>query len=292
MSSINLVQPGSACLLVRDTDDRTQSSSDSSLSAKIGRMVTHLFSPTTSGTANPSNNAHATRFARLSTVESDGAEKMAEKVAEYEQLTTYLDRAIATGNVEQALLKSVGKVTAQGIGGLTQKDGKQLKKYLRSLAACGQGAEAATQVKDMLDVLIFQKEKLVIRNSAKICPLIVKLKHLHTLDLTDNHRKKLSKKIWKLTHLHSLILTNNEIKELPGEIKTLRHLENLDVSICNQLTKLPREVGELPELYCLDVSDCPRLESIGTGAFSDLETINLEDSPRVRIPASLRARER
>ncbi|PRQ51031.1 putative P-loop containing nucleoside triphosphate hydrolase, leucine-rich repeat domain, L [Rosa chinensis] len=96
--------------------------------------------------------------------------------------------------------------------------------------------------------------------------LVLQLKCLRTLNLSDSEVHELPKEIGELLHLRYIDLShNNSLEELPDAMCNLFNLETLHIEYCGSLTKLPKAMGKLINLKHLYVAGCRRLEYLPKG---------------------------
>ncbi len=86
--------------------------------------------------------------------------------------------------------------------------------------------------------------------------LLEKSKNLYSLDLNNNHIKRLSQKIGKFHNLSFLSIVNNQLTELPEEIAESERLSQLLIGL-NQLSELPDIFTKLSQLNTLGISKNP-----------------------------------
>ncbi|PRQ51037.1 putative P-loop containing nucleoside triphosphate hydrolase, leucine-rich repeat domain, L [Rosa chinensis] len=96
--------------------------------------------------------------------------------------------------------------------------------------------------------------------------LVLQLKCLRTLNLSDSEVDELPKEIGELLHLRYIDLShNNSLEELPDAMCNLFNLETLHIEYCESLTKLPKAMGKLINLKHLYVAECDELKYLPKG---------------------------
>ncbi|CAL8997743.1 unnamed protein product [Prunus brigantina] len=108
--------------------------------------------------------------------------------------------------------------------------------------------------------------------------LILQLKCLRTLNLSDNSIKELPEEIGELIHLRHIDLSYNRILEkLPDTICGLYNLSTLRLVTCSRLKKLPENMGNLINLKHIYVLGCDVLKSLpkGIGRLTSLQTLDV-----------------
>ncbi|PKI53223.1 hypothetical protein CRG98_026355 [Punica granatum] len=103
-------------------------------------------------------------------------------------------------------------------------------------------------------------------------------RNLRALRIRAVNIKAISKSISKLKHLRSLDLSENkELTSLPNSISRLCNLEILNLSSCHKLKGLPRGITKLVNLRQLDLIDCYALTHMprGIGKLTSLQMLNV-----------------
>lgn len=147
------------------------------------------------------------------------------------------------------------------------------------------------------------------RRLTEVPPEIRRLKHLRSLDLSDNRITNVEV-LCSLKNLRSLNLGHNPLGRLPPNITTLRQLQELDLFGCG-LTALPHDIGNLRSLRELILHDNPlgalpaslfdldELEflyiwgiglktlSPNVSKLTNLKTLHIGGNPLRRLPANV-----
>ncbi|CAL8107100.1 unnamed protein product [Prunus armeniaca] len=108
--------------------------------------------------------------------------------------------------------------------------------------------------------------------------LILQLKCLRTLNLSDNSIKELPEEIGELKHLKHIDLSfNHALEKLPDTICGLYNLSTLRLVMCSELKKLPENMGNLINLKHLYVDWCEDLKSLPKGIerLTSLQTLDV-----------------
>ncbi|XP_021813012.1 putative disease resistance protein RGA3 [Prunus avium] len=107
--------------------------------------------------------------------------------------------------------------------------------------------------------------------------LILQLKCLRTLNLSDNSIKELPEEIGELIHLRYIDLSyNDDLEKLPDTICGLYNLSTLCLRFCSKLKKLPENMGNLISLKHLYVTGCRVLElPKGIRRLTSLQTLDV-----------------
>ncbi|KAM2066656.1 hypothetical protein ACFX1T_043104 [Malus domestica] len=96
--------------------------------------------------------------------------------------------------------------------------------------------------------------------------LMSQLKHLRTLNLSDNSIEVLPEEIGKLVHLRFIDLSkNDDLKKLPNGVCNLYNLQTLRLERCGELESLPHSMGKLINLKHLYVWGCHNLKYLPKG---------------------------
>ncbi|XP_017975186.1 PREDICTED: putative disease resistance protein RGA3 isoform X1 [Theobroma cacao] len=105
--------------------------------------------------------------------------------------------------------------------------------------------------------------------------LILSLKSLRSLDISNTGIKKISKSIGLMIHLRYLDLSSTLIKRLPNTVCSLFNLQSLILKHCTRLEKLPKDMRKLINLRHLNLSDCRLLNKLpnGIGDLRSLQTL-------------------
>ncbi|XP_050159534.1 putative disease resistance protein RGA4 isoform X2 [Malus sylvestris] len=106
--------------------------------------------------------------------------------------------------------------------------------------------------------------------------LIAQLKHLRTLNLSDNSIEVLPEETGKLVHLRFIDLSNNPLKKLPNGVCNLYNLQTLRLVGCRKLESLPQSMGKLINLKHLYVEGCDELKYLpkGIGRLTNLRRLD------------------
>ncbi|XP_070682205.1 putative disease resistance protein RGA3 [Malus domestica] len=107
--------------------------------------------------------------------------------------------------------------------------------------------------------------------------LMSQLKHLRTLNLSDNSIEVLPEEIGKLVHLRFIDLSKNRgLKKLPNGVCNLYNLQTLFLVECGELESLPQSMGKLINLKHLYVDRCWKLKYLpkGIGRLTNLRRLN------------------
>ncbi|XP_048436174.1 putative disease resistance protein RGA3 [Pyrus x bretschneideri] len=107
--------------------------------------------------------------------------------------------------------------------------------------------------------------------------LISQLKHIRTLNLSDNCIEELPEEIGELVHLRFLDLSyNHDLKKLPNAVCNLYNLQTLRLRGCWKLESLPQSMGKLINLKHLYVEGCDELKYLpkGIGRLTNLRRLD------------------
>ncbi|CAN6583182.1 unnamed protein product [Malus baccata var. baccata] len=107
--------------------------------------------------------------------------------------------------------------------------------------------------------------------------LMSQLKHLRTLNLSDNSIEVLPEEIGKLVHLRFIDLSENRgLKKLPNAVCNLYNLQTLRLVECEELESLPQSMGKLINLKHLYVRGCHQLKYLpkGIGRLTNLRRLD------------------
>nr|XP_028962692.1 putative disease resistance protein RGA3 [Malus domestica] len=106
--------------------------------------------------------------------------------------------------------------------------------------------------------------------------LIAQLKHLRTLNLSDNSIEMLPEETSQLVHLRFIDLSRNPLKKLPNGVCNLYNLQTLRLNWCEKLESLPQSVGKLINLKHLYVEYCFQLKYLpkGIGRLTNLRRLD------------------
>ncbi|TQD86965.1 hypothetical protein C1H46_027479 [Malus baccata] len=106
--------------------------------------------------------------------------------------------------------------------------------------------------------------------------LMSQLKHLRTLNLSDNSIKKLPEEIGELVHLRFIDLSRNPLKKLPNGVCNLYNLQTLRLFGCRKLEGLPQSMGKLTNLKHLYLWGCDQLKYLpkGIGRLTNLRRLD------------------
>ena len=112
----------------------------------------------------------------------------------------------------------------------------------------------------------------------------IRVKDIHSLDLSFYDLETLPKAINKLTGLQSLVVRATLLTSLPDSIGELKNLESLDVRR-TQLKSLPDRIGELKNLESLDVRET-QLTSLPDriGELKNLESLDVSSTQLTSLP--------
>ncbi|XP_068312906.1 putative disease resistance protein RGA3 isoform X2 [Pyrus communis] len=108
--------------------------------------------------------------------------------------------------------------------------------------------------------------------------LMSQLKHLRTLNLSDNSIEELPEEIRELVHLRFIDLSENyDLKKLPSGVCNLYNLQTLRLERCGQLESLPQGMGKLINLKHLHVVGCYELKYLpkGIGRLTNLRRLDV-----------------
>ncbi|XP_050159565.1 disease resistance protein RGA2-like isoform X2 [Malus sylvestris] len=107
--------------------------------------------------------------------------------------------------------------------------------------------------------------------------LMSQLKHLRTLNLSDNSIEVLPEEIGELVHLRFIDLSKNRgLKKLPNGVCNLYNLQTLRLHECWKLESLPQSMGKLINLKHLYVEGCGQLKYLpkGIGRLTNLRRLD------------------
>ncbi|KAK9919687.1 hypothetical protein M0R45_028269 [Rubus argutus] len=106
--------------------------------------------------------------------------------------------------------------------------------------------------------------------------LILQLKCVRTLNLSDNQLEEVPKEVGRLVHLRYLDLSHNAgLKKLPDTLCNLVNLQTLRLVVCKGLEELPEDMGKLTNLRHLHVYWCSKLKLPKTiGRLASLQTLD------------------
>ncbi|VVA16270.1 PREDICTED: putative disease resistance [Prunus dulcis] len=112
--------------------------------------------------------------------------------------------------------------------------------------------------------------------SALSSDLVLQLKCLRTLDLSDGWITDVSKEIGVLIHLRYLNLSlNPKLEELPDTVGNLCNLQTLELGFCSALKTLPVTIRKLINLKHLNLEGCKSLKvPKEIGRLKNLETLH------------------
>ncbi|XP_068314321.1 putative disease resistance protein RGA3 [Pyrus communis] len=108
--------------------------------------------------------------------------------------------------------------------------------------------------------------------------LISQLKHIRTLNLSDNCIEVLPEEIGELMHLRFIDLSENDgLKKLPNGVCNLYNLQTLRLNWCRELESLPQSMGKLINLKHLYVEGCRQLKYLpkGIGRLTNLRRLDV-----------------
>ncbi|KAK9705407.1 hypothetical protein RND81_07G054500 [Saponaria officinalis] len=142
----------------------------------------------------------------------------------------------------------------------------------------GSFPDALLTARKLRTLLCHKESECELKLSRSICQMIIlKLKRLRTLNLSDCGIDVLPDNVGDLIHLRFLDLSKNySLVAVPESITKLSNLQLLNINLCQQLKWLPRSIGRLAMLRCLEIEECDSLTfmPLGLQKLTSLRSLN------------------
>ncbi|KAL9227671.1 hypothetical protein vseg_003333 [Gypsophila vaccaria] len=142
----------------------------------------------------------------------------------------------------------------------------------------GSFPDALLTARKLRSLLCHKKSECGVNLSKQICQMIIlKLKRLRTLNLSDCGIDVLPDNVSDLIQLRFLDLSKNySLVAIPESMTKLSNLQVLNLNLCQQLKWLPRSMGRLAMLRCLEIDECDSLTymPLGLQKLTSLQSLN------------------